>query len=64
MWRGNKDREFWETLDSEVLILMKIWMEKKNWGKVKEKLERKMEGAGSKKEEQERKSDEKNDSES
>jgi len=27
---GNKEREFWETLDSEVLILMKIWMEEKN----------------------------------
>jgi len=32
---GNKDREFWKTLE---MVLIESWIEEKNWMKVKEKL--------------------------
>lgn len=36
---GNKDREFWTGLEKwDVMILMKTWVERKDWERVRDKL--------------------------
>lgn len=36
---GNKDREFWTGLEKwDVMILMKTWVERKDWDRVRDKL--------------------------